>query len=140
MFLPIKLVKLCSPHHKSAYIPPHHQLAQVCFGGESCPPQQKFQKQNPEICITRDQLACYKLFVIWYLYFRETNSLVEEFMLLANISTAKKIYEHFPQYAVLRCHPIPSQSMFETLIKSAASVVSKYDDFDCRSSMIPPLS
>jgi len=53
---------------------------------------------------------------------KETNSLVEEFMLLANISTAKKIYEHFPQYAVLRCHPIPSQSMFETLIKSAASV------------------
>jgi exoribonuclease II len=33
---------------------------------------------------------------------RETNSLVEEFMLLANISVAKKIQETFPQTAVLR--------------------------------------
>lgn len=33
---------------------------------------------------------------------RETNSLVEEFMLLANISVAQKIQETFPQTAVLR--------------------------------------
>lgn len=33
----------------------------------------------------------------------ETNSLVEEFMLLANVSVAKKIDEVFPQTAVLRC-------------------------------------
>ena len=33
---------------------------------------------------------------------RETNSLVEEFMLLANISVGKKIQETFPQMAVLR--------------------------------------
>jgi len=33
---------------------------------------------------------------------RETNNLVEEFMLLANISVAKKILESFPQTAVLR--------------------------------------
>lgn len=32
----------------------------------------------------------------------ETNSLVEEFMLLANISVARKIYEAFPQTAMLR--------------------------------------
>jgi exosome complex exonuclease DIS3/RRP44 len=32
----------------------------------------------------------------------ETNSLVEEFMLLANISVAKKIQEAFPLTAVLR--------------------------------------
>ena len=32
----------------------------------------------------------------------ETNSLVEEFMLLANITVAAKIYESFPQTAVLR--------------------------------------
>lgn len=36
----------------------------------------------------------------------ETNSLVEEFMLLANISVAQKIQETFPQTAVLRyVHP-----------------------------------
>ncbi len=34
---------------------------------------------------------------------RETNSLVEEFMLLANISVAKKTQDTFPQTAVLRC-------------------------------------
>lgn len=33
---------------------------------------------------------------------RETNSMVEEFMLLANISVAQKIYESFPSYALLR--------------------------------------
>ena len=33
---------------------------------------------------------------------RETNSLVEEFMLLANISVAQKIQDTFPQTAVLR--------------------------------------
>jgi len=33
---------------------------------------------------------------------RETNSLVEEFMLLANISVASKIQETFPSTAVLR--------------------------------------
>ncbi|XP_065668726.1 exosome complex exonuclease RRP44 isoform X2 [Hydra vulgaris] len=53
---------------------------------------------------------------------RDTNSLVEEFMLLANISVAKKLYEHFPQHSVLRKHPTPSAAMFETLIKSAASL------------------
>ena len=37
---------------------------------------------------------------------RETNSLVEEFMLLANVSVAQKIQETFPQTAVLRYVPI----------------------------------
>jgi hypothetical protein len=32
----------------------------------------------------------------------ETNSLVEEFMLLANISVAQRIFDQFPQTAVLR--------------------------------------
>jgi len=52
----------------------------------------------------------------------DTNSLVEEFMLLANISVASKLYEVFPQHAVLRKHPIPAQNMFDTLIKSAKSI------------------
>lgn len=38
---------------------------------------------------------------------RETNSLVEEFMLLANISVAGKIQETFPQTAVLRYVLLP---------------------------------
>ena len=46
---------------------------------------------------------------------RETNSLVEEFMLLANISVARKIQEAFPQTAVLRRHIPPPKTNFEKL-------------------------
>ncbi|KAF8442330.1 RNB-domain-containing protein [Boletus edulis BED1] len=46
---------------------------------------------------------------------RETNSLVEEFMLLANVSVAKKIDEVFPQTAVLRRHLPPPKTNFEKL-------------------------
>ncbi|KAF8839454.1 RNB-domain-containing protein [Paxillus ammoniavirescens] len=46
---------------------------------------------------------------------RETNSLVEEFMLLANVSAAKRIEEVFPQTAVLRRHLPPPKANFEKL-------------------------
>ncbi|KAM5463054.1 exosome catalytic subunit dis3 [Microsporum audouinii] len=46
----------------------------------------------------------------------DTNSLVEEFMLLANISVAARIYESFPQTAILRRHATPPPSNFEELI------------------------
>jgi exosome complex exonuclease DIS3/RRP44 len=52
---------------------------------------------------------------------KETNSMVEEFMLLANITVAKKIYETFPQCACLRRHPAPPLSNFDHLIKAAES-------------------
>lgn len=45
----------------------------------------------------------------------ETNSLVEEFMLLANISVATRIYQAFPETAMLRRHAPPPASNFETL-------------------------
>ena len=45
----------------------------------------------------------------------DTNSLVEEFMLLANISVAAKIYQSFPQTALLRRHAPPPKSNFEEL-------------------------
>jgi exosome complex exonuclease DIS3/RRP44 len=44
-----------------------------------------------------------------------TNSLVEEFMLLANISVAGRIYQTFPQTALLRRHPSPPKTNFEEL-------------------------
>lgn len=50
--------------------------------------------------------------------FRETNSLVEEFMLLANISVARYIVENFPEFSLLRRHPIPPTGNFESLIKA----------------------
>lgn len=45
----------------------------------------------------------------------DTNSLVEEFMLLANISVASKIHESFPQTALLRRHAAPPKTNFEEL-------------------------
>uniref|UniRef100_A0A336KCD1 Protein DIS3 homolog n=1 Tax=Culicoides sonorensis TaxID=179676 RepID=A0A336KCD1_CULSO len=47
---------------------------------------------------------------------RETNSMVEEFMLLANVSVAQKIEKEFPECAMLRRHPVPPQTNFEPLI------------------------
>ncbi|KAJ3175303.1 exosome catalytic subunit dis3 [Irineochytrium annulatum] len=52
---------------------------------------------------------------------KETNALVEEFMLLANIYVAKKIYSMFPDSSVLRRHPKPPATNFESLIKAAST-------------------
>ena len=48
---------------------------------------------------------------------------VEEFMLLANISVAKKIYSRFPNKSFLRRHPLPDKKMikdFEELCRNSA--------------------
>lgn len=45
----------------------------------------------------------------------DTNSLVEEFMLLANITVARKNYEALPQTALLRRHAAPPKNNFEEL-------------------------
>ncbi|XP_038674233.1 exosome complex exonuclease RRP44 [Scyliorhinus canicula] len=52
---------------------------------------------------------------------KETNSMVEEFMLLANISVAQKIYEEFSECALLRKHPAPPPSNYDILVKAAKS-------------------
>lgn len=49
----------------------------------------------------------------------EANALVEEFMLLANVTVAKKILRHYPTLSVLRRHPSPNRSMFQSLISKA---------------------
>ena len=61
---------------------------------------------------------------VWFTVGRETNSMVEEFMLLANVTVAKKIQEEFPHCACLRRHPAPPPSNFDPLIKAAKSKVS----------------
>jgi exosome complex exonuclease DIS3/RRP44 len=52
---------------------------------------------------------------------KDTNALVEEFMLLANIYVGKKIFETFPDSSVLRRHPKPPANNFEPLIKALHS-------------------
>ncbi|XP_054623286.1 DIS3-like exonuclease 2 [Dunckerocampus dactyliophorus] len=51
-----------------------------------------------------------------YIYqYRDSNKLVEEFMLLANIATANHIYKRFPELALLRRHPPPKAKMVDEL-------------------------
>ena len=50
--------------------------------------------------------------------------MVEEFMLLANISVAEKILKEFPNCACLRRHPAPPVSNYDPIIKVAKSKVS----------------
>ncbi|KAM3605193.1 uncharacterized protein V6R79_022077 [Siganus canaliculatus] len=51
-----------------------------------------------------------------YVYqYRDSNKLVEEFMLLANIATAHHIHKKFPELALLRRHPPPKAKMVDEL-------------------------
>lgn len=61
----------------------------------------------------------------------DTNSLVEEFMLLANIAVATKIYDSFPQTALLRRHASPPKTNFDELSRQlrAAGPVSGDEGF-----------
>ncbi len=52
---------------------------------------------------------------------RETNQMVEEMMLLANIAVAEKILRHFPTCSLLRRHQTPAPRQFEPLLRAAAA-------------------
>jgi len=52
---------------------------------------------------------------------RETNAMVEEFMLAANVAVAARIHATFPHVALLRRHPRPAGEMFAPLLRAAAS-------------------
>uniref|UniRef100_A0A8R1DX06 Protein DIS3 homolog n=1 Tax=Caenorhabditis japonica TaxID=281687 RepID=A0A8R1DX06_CAEJA len=47
----------------------------------------------------------------------DTHSMVEEFMLLANISVAEKILAEFPDCALLRRHPVPLKESYKPLVE-----------------------
>lgn len=50
---------------------------------------------------------------------KEANSLVEEWMLLANITVSKKILKHYPTLGILRRHQAPSREQFLPLIAAS---------------------
>ncbi|XP_039755674.1 DIS3-like exonuclease 2 [Pararge aegeria] len=54
----------------------------------------------------------------WIYDSKESHQLIEEFMLLANMTVAKRIHEDHPKLAFLRCHPPPSPYMLNQLAKS----------------------
>ncbi|XP_053379089.1 DIS3-like exonuclease 2 isoform X2 [Mercenaria mercenaria] len=51
----------------------------------------------------------------WVYEQRDSNRLIEEFMLLANMAVADKINREFPDKALLRRHPPPQEKMVENL-------------------------
>ncbi|NXA51099.1 DI3L2 exonuclease, partial [Nothocercus julius] len=49
--------------------------------------------------------------------YRDSNKLVEEFMLLANMAVAHRIYRSFPEQALLRRHPPPHTKLLNDLME-----------------------
>ncbi|XP_033619881.1 DIS3-like exonuclease 2 [Fukomys damarensis] len=49
--------------------------------------------------------------------YRDSNKLVEEFMLLANMAVAHRIHHAFPEQALLRRHPPPQTKMLGDLVE-----------------------
>ncbi|XP_021207163.2 DIS3-like exonuclease 2 [Bombyx mori] len=58
---------------------------------------------------------------------KESHQLIEEFMLLANMSVATRIYSDHPKLAFLRSHPPPSKYMLMQLEKSLKPMGIKLD-------------
>lgn len=70
---------------------------------------------SPEVRIEADSESSDSLADVKTKAHLATNSLVEEFMLLANITVAQKIHSVFPQTALLRRHASPPASNFSDL-------------------------
>lgn len=75
---------------------------------------------SPEVKFTIDTETNSPLDVGMY-QLRDTNSMVEEMMLLANITVAKHIQRAFPACAMLRRHETPTPSRFEPLLQAASA-------------------
>lgn len=52
---------------------------------------------------------------------RDSNKMIEEFMLLANMAVAHHIYTAFPKISLLRRHPRPNQRQLDELAKLCAN-------------------
>ena len=76
---------------------------------------------SPEVKFILDSESLNPTDVQSYTLF-EANAVVEEFMLLANVTVSKKILRHYPTLSVLRRHPAPNRSMFDGLISKAKSI------------------
>jgi len=53
-------------------------------------------------------------------HMQDSNRLVEEFMLMANMAVAKKIHTMYPHHAMLRNHPTPKEVPLEKLCQELA--------------------
>lgn len=63
----------------------------------------------------------------------ESKNLIEEFMLLANISVAKKIYKFDDKLAFLRCHKQPCEKQMKELVEFCKALGYSFDFKDSES-------
>ncbi|CAD7955093.1 unnamed protein product [Amoebophrya sp. A120] len=61
---------------------------------------------------------------------KDTNRMVEEFMLLANTTVAEKILTHFPNFSILRRHPTPKLDALENLEKLIKNTLGENSEFE----------
>ncbi|MEW5299944.1 MAG: hypothetical protein WDW36_002913 [Sanguina aurantia] len=78
------------------------------------------QLASPEVKFTIDEETQNPLEVGMY-QTMDTNSMVEEMMLLANVTVAEKIVRHFPACSLLRHHQTPPPRQFEPLLNAASA-------------------
>ncbi|MFH4974565.1 hypothetical protein AB6A40_001274 [Gnathostoma spinigerum] len=79
------------------------------------------QLDQPKLCFDLDEsfgmpkgIAVYER--------KDANSLIEEFMLLANMAVAKKIAHTYPKIALLRRHPPPKQKMLRDILEQCEQI------------------
>ncbi|XP_067140544.1 probable exosome complex exonuclease RRP44 isoform X2 [Centruroides vittatus] len=53
---------------------------------------------------------------------KDSNKLIEEFMLLANMAVAHRIYEFYPDQALLRRHPPPDNKMMNNIVTMCSAM------------------
>jgi exosome complex exonuclease DIS3/RRP44 len=75
---------------------------------------------SPEVRFTLDKESQDPTDVETYVL-KQANALVEEFMLFANITVAKRTLRFYPRCSVLRRHPPPDPSNFEELLSAATA-------------------
>ena len=76
---------------------------------------------SPEVKFTLDDSESLNPTDVQSYTLYQSNALVEEFMLLANVTVAKKILRHYPTLCILRRHPSPNRTAFDSLISKAAT-------------------
>jgi len=76
--------------------------------------QGALQLDSPDLTFTLDPETGLPTSMELY-QMRDTNHMIEEFMLLANVSVGKHIHEAFPDSAMLRQHPAPNEKSFDRL-------------------------
>ncbi|XP_049849397.1 uncharacterized protein LOC126318621 [Schistocerca gregaria] len=84
---------------------------------------------SPEVNFIKDQETQDPIDVEMY-QAKETNYLIEEFMLLANVTVAVQICRSFPAFALLRHHPPPNQSKLHALSVSLEHYGIRVDSSD----------